>query len=58
MKAYQIKLKYNTRNRLFGEGSSCQPELHLTELHDVIPNVFNFNSGYPHNAYHLLLRPI
>ncbi len=53
MKAYQIKIEIQHSEPLIWRRVIMPAGATFNRLHDVIQNVFNFNSGYPHNAYHL-----
>ncbi|NLN81545.1 MAG: plasmid pRiA4b ORF-3 family protein [Clostridiales bacterium] len=53
MKAYQIKIEILGSEPVIWRRVIMPAGATFNRLHDVIQNALNFNSGYPHNAYHL-----
>jgi len=53
MKAYKIKIEMQDSEPIVWRRVIMPAGATFNRLHDVIQNVFNFNSGYPHDAYHL-----
>ncbi len=53
MKAYQIEIEILESEPLIWRRVIMPAGATFNRLHDVIQNVFNFNSGYPRDAYHL-----
>ena len=53
MKAYQIKIEILGSTPLIWRRIIMPAGATFNRLHDVIQNVFNFQSGYPQDAYHL-----
>ncbi len=53
MKAFQVKIEIQYTDPLIWRRVIMPAGATFNRLHDVIQNVFNFNSGYPNAAYHL-----
>ncbi len=53
MKAYKIKIELQDSEPLIWRRVIMPAGATFNRLHDVIQNVFNFNSGYPDEVYHL-----
>lgn len=52
MKAYQVKIELKNSKPLIWRRVRIATETTFQELHDVIQNVLNFKSGYPHTPIH------
>src|SRR6056297_490714 len=53
MKAYQIKIEFVDSNPKIWRRIVMPADATFNRLNDVIHNVTNFSSGYPHGDYHL-----
>ncbi|MBM7573484.1 plasmid pRiA4b ORF-3 family protein [Aquibacillus albus] len=58
MKAYQLKIELMDSDPLIWRRVIMPAGATFNRLHDVIQTITNFQSGYPHDAYHLFMFDI